>query len=116
MGHILKLDAAGWSPAPKAPWIKDARAILQGARLFLLLPLSQVTPRFRQTEREPKQGEIMELVAQIPIPDGPEQRLLTYSLSDADGARVIISVRADLADDDLAVNCLRLLSVPLNQA
>jgi hypothetical protein len=48
----------------------------------------------------------------IPVLDTPDNRMLTYTKTDDKGAVVIISVRASLADDHLAVEAMNLLSVP----
>ncbi len=53
----------------------------------------------------------MELVATAPLAN-VDDRMLTYSLSDKDGAKVIISVRAGLADDALVRQALNLLGIP----
>lgn len=47
-----------------------------------------------------------------PVLDAPANRLLTYTMSDEKGARVIISLRASLADDDLVRSVMEILSVP----
>jgi len=39
-------------------------------------------------------------------------RLVTYAMTDHKGARVIISLRASLADDDLVASVMEILSVP----
>ena len=53
---------------------------------------------------------------QAAILDSPDNRMLTYAKTDDEGAVVIISVRARLADDRLAEEALHLLSVPRYQA
>jgi hypothetical protein len=47
-----------------------------------------------------------------PILDTPANRLLTYTSSDEKGAKIIISLRASLADDDLIRSVMEILSVP----
>ncbi len=60
-------------------------------------------------ERTPKRT--MELAA-IPVLDSPTHRMLTYTLSDEEGAKVILSVRASVADDHLAAEVIQILAAP----
>ena len=51
-----------------------------------------------------------------PVINSPDAAMRTYSLSDAKGVKVIISVRADLADDAIVIAALDLLAIPPNRA
>lgn len=44
--------------------------------------------------------------------DSPTNRMLTYTKTDDKGAVVIVSVRANLADDDLVRSVIEILTVP----
>ena len=47
-----------------------------------------------------------------PVLESPSNRMLTYTMADPEGAKVIVSVRASLADDDLVRSVMEILSVP----
>jgi hypothetical protein len=55
------------------------------------------------------------IVAQ-PVLESPALRMLTYTLTDAQGAKVIISIRAGLADDDLIRSAMEMLAIPRRPA
>jgi hypothetical protein len=61
--------------------------------------------------RTPTEG-IAEMIATQPVLDSPTNRLLTYTMTDEIGAKVIISLRASIADDDLVRQVMSLLAVP----
>ena len=50
--------------------------------------------------------------AMRPVIDSPVGAMRTYTLSDAKGVKVVISVRADLADDAIITAALDLLAIP----
>jgi hypothetical protein len=52
------------------------------------------------------------MIATQPVLDSPTNRLLTYTMTDEIGAKVIISLRASIADDDLVRQVMSLLAVP----
>jgi hypothetical protein len=52
------------------------------------------------------------MIATQPVLDSPTNRLLTYTMTDAKGVRIIISIRAEIADDKSVANVMNLLSVP----
>jgi hypothetical protein len=57
----------------------------------------------------------MELAA-IPVIETPSERMLCHSYMDEKGAAVIISVRAEIYDEALALAALRMLAVPPHPA
>ena len=66
---------------------------------------------FTRRPTEPPRG-IAEMIQAQPVLDTPTNRMLTYVMADAEGAKVILSVRASNADDDLARTVMEILSVP----
>lgn len=51
-----------------------------------------------------------------PVLDSPNNRMLTYITSDSKGAKVIVSVRAEIANDDLVRDVMEMLSAPRYRA
>ena len=66
---------------------------------------------FTRRPTEPPKG-IAEMIQAQPVLDTPTNRMLTYALTDIEGAKVIVSVRASLADDDLIRAAMEMIVVP----